>query len=64
MLACVLAAAMSSGDAFQVTVAGLFSQNIYRVFIVKPTRQSWGGFLLFLGACAACVLSMALLLAA
>lgn len=33
MLACVLAAAMSSGDAFQITVAGLFSENIYRVHI-------------------------------
>jgi Na+/proline symporter len=33
MLACVMAAAMSSGDAVQVTVAGLFSQNIYRVYI-------------------------------
>jgi Na+/proline symporter len=33
MLACVMAAAMSSGDAFQVTVAGLFSQNIYKEFI-------------------------------
>ena len=33
MLACVMAAAMSSGDAVQVTVAGLFSQNIYRVFM-------------------------------
>jgi len=33
MLACVMAAAMSSGDAVQVTVAGLFSQNIYRVFL-------------------------------
>ncbi len=33
MLACVMAAAMSSGDAFQVTVAGLISQNIYKVFI-------------------------------
>ena len=33
MLACVMAAAMSSGDAFQVTVAGLFSQNIYRVYV-------------------------------
>jgi len=33
MLACVMAAAMSSGDAFQITVAGLFSQNIYRVHI-------------------------------
>jgi len=33
MLACVMAAAMSSGDAFQVTVAGLISQNIYRQYI-------------------------------
>jgi len=33
MLSCVLAAAMSSGDAIQVTVAGLFSQNIYRRYI-------------------------------
>jgi len=33
MLACVLAAAMSSGDAVQVTVAGLFSQNIYCDYI-------------------------------
>jgi len=33
MLACVMAAAMSSGDAVQVTVAGLFSNNIYRVHI-------------------------------
>jgi len=33
MLACVMAAAMSSGDAVQVTVAGLFSQNIYRTYI-------------------------------
>ncbi|MDI6447431.1 sodium:solute symporter family protein [Anaerobaca lacustris] len=33
MLACVLATAMSSGDAFQITVAGLFSENIYRVYI-------------------------------
>jgi len=47
MLACVLAAAMSSGDALQVTIAGLFSQNIYRRYIrpgaseahyVKATR--------------------------
>jgi len=30
MLACVMAAAMSSGDALQVTIAGLFSQNVYR----------------------------------
>lgn len=35
MLACVLATAMSSGDAFQITIAGLFSENIYRVY-VKP----------------------------
>ncbi len=33
MLACVMAAAMSSGDAVQVTVAGLFSQNIYRTYV-------------------------------
>jgi Na+/proline symporter len=33
MLACVLAAAMSSGDAVQITVAGLFSQNIYGTYI-------------------------------
>jgi Na+/proline symporter len=33
MLACVMAAAMSSGDAVQVTVAGLFSQNIYRPYV-------------------------------
>jgi len=33
MLACVMAAAMSSGDAVQVTVAGLFSQNIYRDYL-------------------------------
>ncbi|MFW6162810.1 MAG: sodium:solute symporter family protein, partial [Planctomycetota bacterium] len=33
MLACVLAAAMSSGDALQVTIAGLFSQNVYRPYI-------------------------------
>jgi len=47
MLACVLAAAMSSGDALQVTIAGLFSQNIYRPYVrpgaseehyVKATR--------------------------
>jgi solute:Na+ symporter, SSS family len=35
MLSCVLATAMSSGDAFQITIAGLFSENIYRVYI-KP----------------------------
>ncbi|UCD50658.1 MAG: sodium:solute symporter family protein [Phycisphaerales bacterium] len=35
MLACVLATAMSSGDAFQITIAGLFAENIYRVYF-KP----------------------------
>ena len=38
MLACVLAAAMSSGDALQVTIAGLFSQNIYRPYI-RPDAE-------------------------
>ncbi|HUT34598.1 MAG TPA: hypothetical protein VNE39_14010 [Planctomycetota bacterium] len=33
MLACVLAAGMSTGSAIQVTVAALFSQNIYRHYI-------------------------------
>jgi len=33
MLACVMAAAMSSGDAVQVTVAGLFSQNFYKAYV-------------------------------
>ena len=33
MLACVMAASMSSGDAVQVTVAGLFTQSIYREYI-------------------------------
>jgi len=33
MLSCVMAASMSSGDAFQVTVAGLFTQSIYRPFV-------------------------------
>jgi len=40
MLACVMAAAMSSGDAVQVTVAGLFSQNIYRDY-VNPGADEW-----------------------
>ncbi|MFZ2145644.1 MAG: sodium:solute symporter family protein [Sedimentisphaerales bacterium] len=40
MLACVMAAAMSSGDAVQVTVAGLFSQNIYRVYFNQNADQS------------------------
>jgi Na+/proline symporter len=39
MLACVMAAAMSSGDAVQVTVAGLFSQNIYRAFINPKANE-------------------------
>jgi Na+/proline symporter len=39
MLACVMAAAMSSGDAVQVTVAGLFSQNIYRVYVNPKADQ-------------------------
>jgi len=33
MLACVMAASMSSGDAVQVTVAGLFTQSIYREYV-------------------------------
>jgi len=33
MLACVMAASMSSGDAVQVTVAGLLTQSIYRRYI-------------------------------
>ena len=39
MLACVMAAAMSSGDAVQVTVAGLFSQNIYRVYVNPKANE-------------------------
>jgi Na+/proline symporter len=39
MLACVMAASMSSGDAVQVTVAGLFSQNIYRVYVNPDADQ-------------------------
>jgi Na+/proline symporter len=39
MLACVMAAAMSSGDAVQVTVAGLFSQNFYRVYLDPEADQ-------------------------
>ena len=57
MLACVMAAAMSSGDALQVTIAGLFSQNIYRPYIrpgadeghyVKVTRVA--GLVIVAGA--------------
>ncbi len=33
MLACVMAASMSSGDAVQVTVAGLWTQSIYHEYI-------------------------------
>ena len=33
MLACVMAASMSSGDAVQVTVAGLFTQSLYGEYI-------------------------------
>ncbi len=39
MLACVMAAAMSSGDAVQVTVAGLFSENIYRPYVNPKADQ-------------------------
>lgn len=38
MLACIMAAAMSSGNAFQVTVAGLFSENLYRRYI-RPSAD-------------------------
>ncbi|MFC1805475.1 sodium:solute symporter [Planctomycetota bacterium] len=40
MLACVLAAAMSSGDALQVTIAGLFSQNVYRPYIRPEASEA------------------------
>ncbi len=33
MLACVMAASMSSGDAVQVTVGGLFTQSVYAEYI-------------------------------
>ncbi|MHC4626553.1 MAG: sodium:solute symporter family protein [Planctomycetota bacterium] len=39
MLACVMAASMSSGDAVQVTVAGLFSQNVYRVYFNPKANE-------------------------
>ena len=39
MLACVMAAAMSSGDAVQVTLGGLFSQNIYRVYMAPQADE-------------------------
>ena len=40
MLACICAAAMSSGDAVQVTVAGLFTQSIYRTYINPNADQA------------------------
>jgi len=40
MLACVMAAAMSSGDAVQVTVAGLFTQSLYRTYINPDADQN------------------------
>jgi Na+/proline symporter len=63
MLACVLAAAMSSGDAFQVTVAGLASQNIYKTFVrpeaddehlVRVTK--WIGLLIVLASLGVAIL--------
>jgi Na+/proline symporter len=39
MLACIMAAAMSSGDAVQVTVAGLFTQSIYRRYVNTEADQ-------------------------
>jgi len=50
MLACVMAAAMSSGDAVQVTVAGLFSQNLYRVYVnPQASEQQLVRFTRFVG---------------
>jgi len=40
MLACVMAAAMSSGDAVQITLGGLFSQNIYKVYLNQKADES------------------------
>jgi len=40
MLACVMAAAMSTGDALQVTIAGLISQNIYRPYIRPDASEA------------------------
>ena len=40
MLACVLAAAMSTGDALQVTIAGLISQNIYKPYIRPDASEA------------------------
>ena len=39
MLACVMAASMSSGDAVQVTVAGLFTQSIYRKYVNPEAKE-------------------------
>ena len=40
MLACVMAAAMSTGDALQVTIAGLISQNIYRTHLRPDASEA------------------------
>ncbi len=40
MLACVMAASMSSGDAVQVTVAGLWTQSIYRPYIRPAASEA------------------------
>jgi len=40
MLACVMAASMSSGDAVQVTVAGLFTQSIYRPYVNPQASEA------------------------
>jgi Na+/proline symporter len=39
MLACVMAASMSTGDAVQVTVGGILSQNIYRPYFNPEATQ-------------------------
>jgi len=40
MLSAILAAAMSSGNAFQVTVAGLFSENLYKRYVNPEATDS------------------------
>ncbi len=40
MLACVMAAAMSSGDAIQVTLGGLLSQNVYRLYLAPDASEA------------------------
>jgi len=40
MLACVLAAAMSTGDALQVVVAGLISENLYRRYLHRDADEA------------------------